>query len=742
MHILRPSHQTPLNLWIVRPHWLIMPDMRWRLQWCLFVILACVLTPAWAAPHTRPSLLLENTQAKPGQTILAGLRLVMEPGWHTYWRNGGDAGAPTHVEWTLPPGIAAGEILWPVPEKLIDSDLTTYIYHDEVVLLVPLTLATNVTGPEMEIRGKISWLECKKTCIPAEGIVVAKLQIGAASLASQDTPILNTWRARLPQRDADLHLDASWTTGADPDTRLLNIEWQTNTLPVTADFFPYESEVYKATGLSTQPTNETERVRLQRQVQKTGAQWPERIMGLMVYAKTNGAPNVGVEVELHPAPPANQALTTATDTNIVPPQNQKPLLMWLLYAFIGGLILNIMPCVLPVIALKVLGFVNQSKENPGRVRLLGLVYGAGVLVSFLALALMVLAVKATGHLAGWGMQFGNPMFVVGLTVLVTLIALNLFGVFEVVMSFRVTQAASGLAGREGAAGAFFNGVLATVLATPCTAPFLGAALGFAFTQQATIIIAIFLTVGAGLAAPYVLLSWHPALLRWMPKPGAWMEKFKVAMGFPMLATAIWLFQLAPIFYGRRFWWLGIFLVMIAVAAWVFGEFVQRGRSRKGLAITVVAVLLLVGYATVLEGQLHWRLPVTQQAGGSLQESPGGIAWQRWTPEAVVQARSQGRPVFVDFTAEWCATCQVNKKVSIEIPSVRARLKEIGAVTLLADYTTVPPEVTKELNRFGRAGVPMVLVYPKRADLPPEVLPELLTPGMVLNALNRAVQSPP
>jgi thiol:disulfide interchange protein DsbD len=720
----------------------MVPVMRWRLHLLLVVILACVLTPAWAAPHTRPSLVLESSQAKPGQTIFAGLRLVMEPGWHTYWRNGGDAGEPIKVEWTLPHGITAGEILWPVPEKLIDSDLTTYIYHDEVVLLVPITLATNASGMDVEIRGALSWLECKETCIPAEGMVTARMRIGAESVVSQDAPIIDTWRARLPRRDAELKVDASWGHVVEPDTRLLNIDWQTDTLPVTADFFPYESEVYKATGLSTHPTNERERVRLQKQVQRTGAQWPERIAGLMVFAKTNGAPNVGIEVVLRPTPPKNQALTTATDTNIVPPQNTKPLLAWLLYAFIGGLILNIMPCVLPVIALKVLGFVNQSRENPARVRLMGLVYGAGVLTSFLALALMVLAVKAAGHQAGWGMQFGNPMFVVALTILVTLIALNLFGVFEVVMSFRVTQAASGLAGREGAPGAFFNGVLATVLATPCTAPFLGAALGFAFTQTAPIIIAIFLAVGAGLAVPYVLLSWHPGLLRWMPKPGAWMEKFKVAMGFPMLATAIWLFQLAPIFYGRRFWWLGIFLVMIAVAAWVFGEFVQRGHKRKGLAITVVAVLLLVGYATVLEGQLRWRSPVTQEAGGSLQESPGGIAWQRWSPDAVAQARLQGRPVFVDFSAEWCATCQVNKKVSIEIPSVRARLKEINAVALLADYTTVPPEITKELSRFGRAGVPMVLVYPKRADLPPEMLPELLTPGIVLDALNRAVQTPP
>lgn len=703
------------------------------------LVLACVSTPVRGATHTRPSLVLEKLQAKPGETFLAGVRLVMEPGWHTYWRNGGDSGAPIEVEWKLPHGITAGKILWPVPEKIVDSGLTSYIYHDEVVLLAPITLATNISGMDVELRGKLSWLECRESCIPGEGVVSARLRIGAASIPSQDAPIINAWRGRLPQREADLKVEADWGRATDPKSRILNIDWKTGVLPPSADFFPYESEGYTVTGLFSGATNEAGGMRLERTVEKSGAQWPERIPGLMVFAKTNGAPNVGIEVELRPAPMTGSVVKPAGETNLSPPQSRKTLLEWLIYAFIGGLILNVMPCVLPVIALKVLGFVNQSIENPSRVRVLGLVYGAGVLTSFLALALMVLGVKAAGHQAGWGMQFGNPIFVVALTVLVTLIALNLFGVFEVVLSFRATQAASGLAGREGVSGAFFNGVLATALATPCTAPFLGAALGFAFTQPAPIIIAVFLTVGAGLAAPYVLLSWNPSLMRWMPKPGAWMEKFKVAMGFPMLATAIWLFQLAPIFYGRRFWWLGIFLVMVAVAAWVFGEFVQRGRTRKGLAMAVAAGLLLAGYVYVLEGQLQWRSPVAADESGSLQETPGGIPWQRWSPEAVAQGRAARRPVFVDFTAEWCATCQLNKKVSIEIPSVQAKLKEINALSLLADYTTVPPEMTKELGRFGRAGVPMVLVYPKRADLPPEVLPELLTPGIVLDALNRAVE---
>jgi thiol:disulfide interchange protein DsbD len=322
--------------------------------------------------------------------------------------------------------------------------------------------------------------------------------------------------------------------------------------------------------------------------------------------------------------------------------------------------------------------------------------------------------------------------------LVTLVALNLFGVFEVTLGGRALDTAGELASKHGAAGAFFNGVLATMLATPCTAPFLGAALGFAFAQSASVIVLIFLTVGLGLASPYILLSWNPAWLKFLPKPGAWMEKFKIAMGFPMLATVVWLFNVAASSYGKNVLWLGIFLVVVAFAAWIFGEFFQRGRSRRGVALALVLILLAGGYAFALEKELDWRTAMPEaNATGSLKESADGIAWQPWSVEAIAQARAAGKPVLVDFTADWCLTCQVNKKTSIEISSVREKLKSLNAVVLLGDYTHFPDAITTELNRYHRAGVPLVLVYPKNADTPPIVLPEILTPGIVLDALNRA-----
>jgi thiol:disulfide interchange protein DsbD len=281
--------------------------------------------------------------------------------------------------------------------------------------------------------------------------------------------------------------------------------------------------------------------------------------------------------------------------------------------------------------------------------------------------------------------------------------------------------------------------LATILATPCTAPFLGAALGFAFAQSAGIVILIFLTVGAGLAAPYVLLSWNPAWLKFLPKPGAWMHRFKVAMGFPMLATAFWLLSLIPIHYGERSWWLGVFLVLVALVAWLYGEFVQRGASRRGMALVVLLALLITSYAMIMEGRLRWRSPVAPgAASATFANDPQGVPWQTWSPEAIAAARAEGRPVLVDFTAKWCLTCNTVVKPALENRTVRAKIKETNALPLLGDYTSFPPAITDELNRLGRAGVPVVLVYPKDPKAPPMVF-DVVTSGTVVDALERAVR---
>jgi len=698
----------------------------------------CLAAIAAHAAHTQARLILAADTTRPGDTVLAGVDLKMEPGWHTYWKNPGAAGMATKIEWQLPPGVTAGEIQWPLPEKLPPIEVTTYGYSDEVVLLVPLKLAADLKPGPLDLKAKVSWLECKEACIPGSGDVEATLNIGTDTKPSADATTIQIWQSRIPQSFESMTGRAWWEMPANGDTRALIIQMHFPEMKQMmtnreADFFPFAYDQFEVQALSQKIPYSTAEFCLRKLVNKFSGDWPKAISGVCIKNTDGVRDGYNVTFPISESPPADE-INLITSSGLLP----QPLWRMLLYAFIGGLILNIMPCVLPVIALKILGFVGESRSDPRHVRKLGLVYALGVLVSFLALAAVVIGVKAAGHRAGWGMQFGSPVFVVCLTTLVMLVALNLFGVFEVNLGGRALDTAGSLASKHGAAGAFFNGVLATVLATPCTAPFLSIALGFAFAQKAPVILLMFLAVGAGLASPYVVLSWNPAWLKFLPKPGAWMEKFKIAMGFPMLATAVWLFNLAAGSYGKSVLWLGIFLVIVALAAWIFGEFVQRGRTRKGVALAIVLILLIGGYAFALENQLNWRAPVTApDATGPLKESPGGIAWQRWSPEAVAKARSEGRPVIVDFTADWCLTCQVNKKTSIEIPPVRAKLKESNAVALLGDYTHFPENISAELNRFNRAGVPLVLVYPKNPDAAPIVLPEVLTPGIVLNALNRA-----
>jgi thiol:disulfide interchange protein DsbD len=363
------------------------------------------------------------------------------------------------------------------------------------------------------------------------------------------------------------------------------------------------------------------------------------------------------------------------------------------------------------------------------VRTLGLIYGAGVITSFLVLAGVALAVQAAGGVAGWSTAFQNPQFRVAMCILLVLVALNLFGVFEVTLSGGAMGAAGELTSKEGGAGAFFNGVLAAVLATPCTAPFLATAIGFAFTQPPIVLLSIFLTVGLGLAAPFVVLCWKPGWLKLMPKPGVWMLRFKVAMGFPLLASAVWVFWFTAGRMGSAgVLWMGLLLVLIAAAAWVWGEFGQKD-GKTGLAGGIAAALLLVGYFGILEGQLDWRT------------SPGSrkpkVDWQPWSHAAVSKAVGEGHPVLVDFTADGCLNCQLNKRTSIEIKSTADLIRDRKVVALEGDFTDLDPAIAAELQKFGRRGVPLVLVYSRDASKPPRVLPTVLTPSVVQEALDWA-----
>lgn len=688
------------------------------------------------AAHTQVRLLLANEIARPGDTILAGVQLRMEPDWHTYWKNAGDSGIPTEIHWQLPPGIAAEPSQWPAPQKLVETEITTYIYTGEVVLLVPLKLARDLPPGPLSFKADVSWLECKVECVPGKAAIEAPLEIGPEPKPSKDAALLAEWQARMPKEASSLDAHAWWEAPATNESRPLLLQWKPTGAVSQPDFFPYPSTKYEVEAATEVLSAAAGDVRLRKQVKQleSGA-WPKLVQGLLVQNSPTG--RMAFDAAL-PVSARGEAIAGTTGPSIW---------LMLLYGFLGGLILNVMPCVLPVIALKILSFVNQAKEAPGRVRKLGLIYTAGVLASFLALALLAIGLKAAGHQAGWGMQFSNPQFVVVMIILVTLVALNLLGLFEVNPGGRLLNAAGALTSKKGAAGAFFNGVLATVLATSCTAAYLSLAIGFAFPRSAFVIIVTLLAVGFGMASPYLLLSWHPAWLRFLPKPGPWMEKFKIAMGFPMLATAVWLLSLLPDYYGSRAWWLGVFLIILALACWVFGEFVQRGAARRGLGVAVVLALLVAGYTLVLEGQLRWRSAgVSPNAASGPRDQPQGIAWQPWTPDAVTAARAEGRPILVDFTANWCLTCNSVVKPALENPAVREKIAQTHALALLGDYTHSPAEMTSELNRFGRAGVPLLVVYPRNPDAPAVVLPDpapLSLPShysrVIVEALTRAAE---
>jgi thiol:disulfide interchange protein DsbD len=685
-----------------------------RAVWILFCLTAFAGS---AAPKTQVQLLLSADAARSGDTIWAGLKMDMAPMWHTYWRNGGEAGDPTKIIWDLPPGVTAGEIHWPVPEKDVqqigDSALVTYVYTGEVVLLVPLTLAKYLPPGVLHLKASNHWMECSEQCVMASNEQAADLTIASETKPSSAAPLLREWLAKVPGAAAPETASAAWEAGPiSTNGRPLIITWKTNLAP--ADFYPYANTYFDGSGQTETLPAQDSSIRLRKILKTNDNAWPDHLAGILVGKVDSGHPFAQeVDLAIRPAAPAAPAATP-------PVAGGGAIGLMLGFAFLGGLILNIMPCVLPVIALKILSFVKQAGEHPGRVRSMGFVYGFGVLVSFLVLAGLAIGAQRAGGVANWGDSFRVPQVQMALTILVTLIALNLFGVFEITLSTRATGVAGELVSRSGYSGAFFNGVLATMLATPCTAPFLGAALAFAFSQPPLIIVLVFVAAGVGFAFPFVLLCCEPRWLRWLPKPGAWMEKFKTVLGFPMLGTAVWLMWISAN-GGNDVLWLGLFLVVLALAAWVWGEFVQRGLRGKGVAAVISLAL------------------VAADAGLLLQSRPDkeGIPWKIWSPQAVADAQREGHPVLVDFTAKSCLTCQVNKRTSLEIPRTRKKLEEIGAVALVGDYTREDPAISIELARYHRDGVPLVLVYSKDTNRAPQVLDVFLTPGAVLSALDQA-----
>ena len=468
---------------------------------------------------TKVSLLVNPALAKSGSTVEVGMRLEMPAGWHTYWRNAGENGTPTTIKWTLPEGITAGEIQWPVPEKVEWLEMFTYAYHGEVLLIVPLTLSADLPAGEHTLAAKVDWLECEETCIPGEAEVSAKLFVGVETKPGSHAELFTKARAQWPAKNETPKLRAQWAGSPNADgERTLELIVPVDSKENNVHFLPFGTtakkwEIAHATTL-TKGENE---FTLSKIITSKDGNWPTEVRGVVRF-ETEG------KVTSHET--AFQIGATESEgksSGGTEGDSPKSIGYILSFAFLGGLILNIMPCVLPVISMKILGFVQQSNEAPGRLRNLGITYGLGVFFSFMVLAGMMIAAKKATGMASWGMQMQSPVFNLVLMVVVTLVALNLFGVFEVTLGGGSAMTkANALASREGYLGAFFNGILATALATPCTAPFLAGGMGAALTQSNGVIIAAMTAVAAGLAFPYVLLSFKPGWLKILPKPGDWM----------------------------------------------------------------------------------------------------------------------------------------------------------------------------------------------------------------------------
>ncbi len=677
-------------------------------------LLASVIPGATA--QVSSSLVAADSSIQPGRPFTVALRLVHKPHWHSYWINPG-TGLPTTLKWSLPAGWSAGEIQWPAPMVLTDSRGTVIGNGYDGDLLLPVTItppADLKADATAEIAAAAEWLMCLEECVPGSAKLSLTLPVSAAP--PQPDPVFG---ARIRMVLAQLPAaDPAWTVSATRDAKSAVLTIQ----PVgaggpsrTAEGLHFFSE--DGTIASDLPQKAVSDGKggfvLTLPVTSDGPGDMVRLKGVLTSSQgwhaDGSLPGITVNAVFGAAGAA--AATPAAPA-------AGGLLGTLVLAFVGGLILNLMPCVFPVLGIKILGFVNQAGSDRRKVTLHGLVFASGVLVSFWVLAGILAVLRAGGSQLGWGFQLQSPAFVFGLAAAMLAFALNMSGVFE--FGLTATGIGSQLQSKSGLLGSFLTGALATVAATPCAAPFLAPALGAALALSTVESFAIFTVIAIGLSAPYLLLSAFPAAVKVLPRPGAWMETFKQAMAFPLYATVAYLvWVLAGQVPEAGFLAVMFGLVLVAMAVWAYGRWNAPGASpgRARFGTTACVVLLALGAWT----------------GWPVAPGAGELVWEKWSPEAVEKLRSENRVVYVDFTARWCATCQANKRLVFHSDEVLKRFEERHVAALRGDWTNKDPQITEELAKYHRAAVPFNLVWlPGRVD--PVILPEILSPSDVLDAI--------
>jgi thiol:disulfide interchange protein DsbD len=665
----------------------------------LSFFLFCVAT---LHAHVTASLVAPETSIQPGRPVTVALRLVHEPHWHTYWINAG-TGYPTKLTWQLPTGWSASEIQWPAPIAIKDASgiITGNGYEGEILLPVTLTPPANLKpGEAIALRAKAEWLMCKETCVPGETEVALTLPVSNETPAIDKSVSDALTRLPLPKPPV------GWKVAAEQNGKAITLTLSGSNTPLpNPRFFSTDALIQYDEPQSI--ANTTDGVRLVLPVSPSFEGKPMKLTGVLTYGES-AEQRRGLSIDV--------TLTAASAPTSAPATTS--LLPTLLLAFVGGLILNLMPCVFPVLGIKILGFVNQAGSDRRKVTLHGIIFALGVLASFWTLAAALALLRAGGSQLGWGFQLQSPAFVFVLAAVMLVFGLNMSGAFE--FGLRATSVGSDLQSKSGYTGSFFTGILATVVATPCSAPFLAPALGAALALSTAASFAIFTTIAIGLSTPYLLLSIFPGAIKILPRPGAWMETFKQTMAFPLYGTVgylVWVLAGQLTDTGLLNTLFG--LTLIAMAAWLYGRYTAPGSKPASVRFAFIGGAILFGSGALL--------------GWPRSAAPTDIVWEKWSPAAVASAQAEGKTIYVDFTARWCATCQANKRLVFGSDDVKRLFRERRIVTLKGDWTNHDPAITAELAKYGRSAVPFNLIY-KPGKPEPIALPELLTPSTVLEAL--------
>lgn len=673
-------------------------------------------------PNVKAWLVSEVDAVPAGEIFWVALRQEIRNDWHTYWKNPGDSGEPTTIDWELPEGFTAGDIVWPAPKRVPLADLVNFGYEGDLFLLVPITAPDGLApGDAVTLAANARWLVCKDICIPETATLSLTLDV------TETTPSENAiWRKAFEATRATLPVPTPWpaTFGQNEESIIVHLETGPIDLSTiqTVEVFSDEEGVFRnAPDARFQKSKNGLSIRLEAGTRAD--RLDEKLSALVAIEEdlTDTVVRRAFQIDAQRVPfsqVAPEAAFTIADI---------PIWQAIAFAFLGGIILNLMPCVLPVLSMKALDIVRQAREAPWIARQHGLSYAAGVLVSFLIVGGALISLRAAGEQIGWGFQLQTPVIVTLLAYLMFAVGLNLANVFTFGNS--LMGIGSGLARGNGLTGSFFTGVLATIVATPCTAPFMGTALGFALVQPTTVALGIFLSLGLGLASPYLALSFSPALLRLVPKPGAWMETFKQFLAFPMFATAIWLLWVLSAQVDNNVIALVLAgVLLIAFAAWSY-ENTKMMTGIRYFAGRVLALLAVVGAVALIDWSPSRPLSAAEE-----------VALPR-SAEAYSEARlqsllAQDEAVFVNLTADWCITCKANESVAFTA-TVFDTLAQRNVNYLIGDWTRYDAGIAKKLSEFGRAGVPLYIVYPKPSSgEKPYLLPQLLTEGIVLDAFER------